>query len=478
MTLPSPVDDNHRRFLQAIWDLFVAQNRWPTLRQVDRRLDQQFGIDAYDAVISLPSGMLSPDVREPLRADLELRLTVAGASACSGSQEVISIFLQAIRFAAELEKQWPGRPTEATDEPTLATSELPKRFQLPAAGQACLLEQVGHLLSIDSWWWSSSTRKNGNWEFLINRHIRPLRSIETLNDYWSARAKVLNPTLRHKTEEVVDLTESNKVFISHAASDRPLADLLRDTLILGGVPEDRVFYSSARSSGIPSGQDVRSHLREELRKSSLVIELVSETFLSRPMCLMELGGAWVLEKPTYPVVVPPLTRQEATQKIGDVHIGILGSESEIDEFFDELSVRLSSDSGIVVKTTSWNRAARFFKEQILAMIASMTKPIAVSTPASTQDEPTSKNAKIAIDNFSATSTSYGTEVYGEATNVDSSEHTVALKATIFDNQGKIAGTAGGVVNQLSPDETKTFTLTSSVQLPVDYRLKVQVDTVV
>jgi hypothetical protein len=35
-----------------------------------------------------------------------------------------------------------------------------------------------------------------------------------------------------------------KIFISHASVDKPLADLLRDTLILGGVPENVIFYSS------------------------------------------------------------------------------------------------------------------------------------------------------------------------------------------------------------------------------------------
>jgi hypothetical protein len=48
------------------------------------------------------------------------------------------------------------------------------------------------------------------------------------------------------------------------------------------------------------------------------------------MCLIELGGAWVLEKPTYPIVVPPLTRTQAVAEIGDVHMGQLSSDEEID----------------------------------------------------------------------------------------------------------------------------------------------------
>src|SRR5829696_4324788 len=126
------------------------------------------------------------------------------------------------------------------------------------------------------------------------------------------------------------MATADKIFISHASADRKLADLLRDTLVLGGIPRERIFYSSSRATGIPSGTDVRAHLRSELQQAGLVIELISATFLTRPMCLIELGGAWVLEKPTYPIVVPPLTRTQAVAEIGDVHMGQLSSDEEID----------------------------------------------------------------------------------------------------------------------------------------------------
>ena len=68
------------------------------------------------------------------------------------------------------------------------------------------------------------------------------------------------------------------IFISHAWADHKLADLLRDTLVLGGIPRNRIFYSSSRATGIPSGTDVRARLRSELQQAGLIIELVSATF--------------------------------------------------------------------------------------------------------------------------------------------------------------------------------------------------------
>lgn len=156
------------------------------------------------------------------------------------------------------------------------------------------------------------------------------------------------------SSERESMAAADKIFISHASADRKLADLLRDTLVLGGIPRNRIFYSSSRATGIPSGTDVRAQLRSELQQAGLIIELISITFLTRPMCLLELGGAWALEKPTYPIVVPPLTRSQAVAQIGDVNMGQLGSHEDIDDVFDELHDRLASDVGVSTTATEWN----------------------------------------------------------------------------------------------------------------------------
>jgi hypothetical protein len=85
----------------------------------------------------------------------------------------------------------------------------------------------------------------------------------------------------------------DKIFISHASADEPIAGLLQRALILGGVPPQRIFYSSARLTGIPAGRDVSMYLRQSLSEAGLVVEFLSRTFLSRPICLMELHGPGV-----------------------------------------------------------------------------------------------------------------------------------------------------------------------------------------
>lgn len=183
-----------------------------------------------------------------------------------------------------------------------------------------------------------------------------------------------------KIHEGVSEPMDKRIFMSHAFADKALADLLRDTLLLGGVPEDRVFYSSDRSSGIPSGEDVGSYLRQSLRDAALVIELLSETFLTRPMCLMELGGAWTMGTPTYPIVVPPLLRDQVIKQIGNIQMGVLGTDTEIGEIFDELHYRLSQSLGIQTKVAAWNRAVTSFREQLPSKLAAV-HAMAAAAPA-------------------------------------------------------------------------------------------------
>jgi hypothetical protein len=277
--------------------------------------------------------------------------------------------------------------------------------------------------------------------------------------------------------EGVAVSIEPQIFLSHAFADKALADSLRDTLLLGGVPEPRIFYSSDRSSGIPSGQDVGSYLRSSLRGAALVIELISETFLTRPMCLMELGGAWAMNTPTYPIVVPPLARAEAIKQIGNIQMGVFGSETEIDSIFDELADRLHQNLDIRVSTSTWNRAIKTFKEQLPSKLATAhaTAAAAPIPPSVAAIASSSSGDKITLHNISIVDGALGKELHGEATNHDSIEHTVTIKATFYGADGKIVGTEDGVVNQLRAGGTKTFSLYGA---PVHSHLKVDVDMII
>ena len=251
----------------------------------------------------------------------------------------------------------------------------------------------------------------------------------------------------------------DKVFISHAAADKALGALLHQTLVLGGVPSEQIFYSSKRATGVPTGTDVRSRLRQELSQAGLVIELLTPTFFTRAMCLMELGGAWALEKSTYPIVVPPMHLGEAVRILGEINMGQLSSETLIDEVFDELRDRLAASLHLEMRSVAWNDSARSFKQSLPSALAALATVEAGPPRRQSTGEPAAQsegNGPVTVSNVSwINAYGGGVKVLGQATNTSPRQLTVLFKA-VFLRQGGIVETADGALPELGARASKTF----------------------
>ena len=88
----------------------------------------------------------------------------------------------------------------------------------------------------------------------------------------------------------------------------------------------------------------------------------------------------------------------------------------------------------------------------------------------------SQKEKLTIKNSTFSDANGLKQVVGEITNNDSGQHSATLKATFYDANGKILGTASGAVNEIAPGETKTFTLITADNVTGYKDMKVQVDT--
>ena len=85
--------------------------------------------------------------------------------------------------------------------------------------------------------------------------------------------------------------------------------------------------------------------------------------------------------------------------------------------------------------------------------------------------------KVTISNSVVQDKGYGIfGVAGEVTNNDNVKHSATLKATFYDADGKILGTASGAVNDVASGETKTFDLMTTDKVASYKNMKVQVDT--
>lgn len=83
---------------------------------------------------------------------------------------------------------------------------------------------------------------------------------------------------------------------------------------------------------------------------------------------------------------------------------------------------------------------------------------------------------VELDNFTANRKGFGMVVYGEATNNEPAALTFVLKATFFDADGMILGSADGFVSEIDSGERRTFELTTSDKIEHSTRVHVHVDT--
>lgn len=438
---------SHRELATLAIQNFLETGSWPGFDQLQRNLDREDIVeDVETAARSLPT--LYPWTAH----DRIFRVPLHVARHVADAEPVVAACLHIILRVSELYLSDDREPELRRSDPGLT------RF----VDEELLLDRALSLL------WDSppqplSSRASGGdagWHCAINPGVaRRLRGIHDIGDYVKLQRRIVEeaggqpaadadaaPLPRNFSPALDgDDVPRGQIFVSHASADKELADKVRDMLVLAGVPQERFFYSSDRATGIPSGQDVGTYLRETLREASLVIELVSPTFLKRPMCLMELGGAWVMGLSTYPIVIPPLSRAEAVKAIGNVQMGIMGTAREMEDVFDELHDRLEQDAGLNFRLPQWKRAIDSHKAQIQALISAALLPgdqaAEVDGSWTRPSTPTLGGASpIGFSNESITNGRRGRELHVEVTNNDGVVHSGILAATFYDAVGAILGT--------------------------------------
>lgn len=263
----------------------------------------------------------------------------------------------------------------------------------------------------------------------------------------------------------------DKIFLSHASADEPLAGLLQRALILGGVPPERIFYSSARLTGIPAGRDVSTYLRQSLREAGLVVDLLTRTFITRPICLMELGAAWVSETPTFPIVVPPLTVDEVSDAIGNVHLLRLAVDKPNQDIFSELRDRIGDDVNVHPSARQWAQAAKEFDSGLAAAL-----PISGLSGSKAVPSAGTKKSRMPLaaadDEFTFERVVVRDgRLFGEATNHDSVKRSAILAVTFYDAAGTILGSDQTAINDVRPGQSRTFTF-HNVPAHADHKIEV------
>jgi len=101
-----------------------------------------------------------------------------------------------------------------------------------------------------------------------------------------------------------------KIFISHAHDDERIADSLVDVVReVFEVKNENIRATSLPEHNLPIGVDTPEQLRQEIDKSEAIVGIITPSSIRSEYVLFELGAAWALEKPIYPLLASGTSRE-------------------------------------------------------------------------------------------------------------------------------------------------------------------------
>lgn len=131
---------------------------------------------------------------------------------------------------------------------------------------------------------------------------------------------------------------SKPIFISHATSDKVLADKFV-TLMEGGIgiPDHQVFCTSLEGLGIPSGEDFIQFIKGQIQAPKAVVILLTPHYFASQFCLCELGASWGMAHRAFPMLLPPLEVEELKGILKVTQILRIHLKAGLNQFQNEIS---------------------------------------------------------------------------------------------------------------------------------------------
>ena len=178
----------------------------------------------------------------------------------------------------------------------------------------------------------------------------------------------MHDVVQYMSNHFDEIYKAPKVFISHSTDDRPIVEKFVTMLEQMGVEQDQLFCSSIAGYGIPQGAgDLYDFIRNEMGNDNLfVIMMLSQNYYSSPVCLNEMGAAWVKQSAYQSILLPGFQYSEIKGAVNPRDITFcLDDRDNRNYALTELKDRIVRHLGIDdVSQNRWERFRSNFLEEV------------------------------------------------------------------------------------------------------------------
>jgi hypothetical protein len=194
---PPKLTTDHQLVLNEVWYFLNERRRWPTFAELDQRLYRNCDLQIDDMFATIPRGLLHhvvPVDTEESPETCEVALTVAGVHATGRGRRELDVFLEAVVFAAEIQRDYEPSPDDPGRLPVLTSDAFARHVGLTGDDDHLLLLRVGALLRLEPWGWKAASGSAGSWAFDISRRVRRFRDVTSVPHYVQLRSEVVEPS--------------------------------------------------------------------------------------------------------------------------------------------------------------------------------------------------------------------------------------------------------------------------------------------
>jgi len=149
-----------------------------------------------------------------------------------------------------------------------------------------------------------------------------------------------------------------KIFISHSSKDKSIVENFTEKILrLGiGISHEDIFCTSIEGMDIRTGEDIRKHIKENLKYCDYVFLMISKNYNESVVCLNEMGAAWALEKHVKPFLLPITTIEDLGWIYNPNIASKIKERTTLNSLYDELCTKYSLNKD----ATNWGKCVEDF----------------------------------------------------------------------------------------------------------------------